>query len=301
MSEEKKGLLKGFRERSSVRLKALLDPSSTSSLTPSTPSSPSSAPSYPPPTPPSSQFPPPTFTSTNNNGGNNNNSNNNEGKSGVKSGPKATLVSPRKRSNSASVTDNHLPPPPPLPDQKSHLNQEILSFSLKPRLPPPVPPRRPSGAADTHKEAEKMLEITTRTPAENGPRPTVAPIVLHLGRSSPLKRSLPVQDEVVELFKEKFPWFNEYWDKESPQSHSDFSEALINLISKHQPQRLEVIESKKVLQNQIANFAYDKVRFFPLSFLLLPSSSPSSLLSSFQIYLYLFLLIIYFIIFIIYY
>ena len=61
MSEEKKGLLKGFRERSSVRLKALLDPSSTSSLTPSTPSSPSSAPSYPPPTPPFLSVPPSYF------------------------------------------------------------------------------------------------------------------------------------------------------------------------------------------------------------------------------------------------
>lgn len=118
----------------------------------------------------------------------------------------------------------------------------ILAPAPKPKFPPPPPPKYQNATI-------------------------VAPIKLNIPKNEP---ALPITtsstsksatgDEVVELFAKNLEWFLQSWGNESEEAKEEIIEGLQKILSR-QPAKLEVIESKKILQSQIANFEYDKVSF----------------------------------------
>jgi hypothetical protein len=115
----------------------------------------------------------------------------------------------------------------------------ILAPAPKPKVPPPPPPK--------YQNATIVAPIKLNIPKNEPTTPVI---------SCTLKTTSG--DEVVELFSKNLEWFVQNWSSESQEAKEEILEGLQKLISR-QPAKLEVIESKKILQSQIANFEYDKV------------------------------------------
>ena len=174
----------------------------------------------------------------------------------IRSGPKQSIISPRKRAHSTftqvetvengtnTTTDDKL---------EKYASLEGFSFSLapapKPQRPPPIPPHKTPSNSHSHSHTENEVKRT------------VSPIVLKMPKTTMQRRKIDVEDEIINMLNDKLPWFSENWSEEGGRRKEEIAQAIVDLIAKHQPQKLEVIESKKILQNQIANFAYDKVYY----------------------------------------